>query len=117
MLLLESLYNFTDVLLELQKSNRLNRISSDALNTDLDSELSEINIDSENKYNLDSLIIIVYILSEAKSNFVTSHRSEIIVDILSVERNIVIVNSNIIGGPSEKQVPSRNIVINRVIIS
>lgn len=33
------------------------------------------------------------------------------IDMLSVERNFVLVNSNIIGGPSEKLVPSRDFIL------
>jgi hypothetical protein len=33
--------------------------------------------------------------------------NEIIVDILSVERNFVLVNANLIGGPNEKMCASR----------
>ena len=30
------------------------------------------------------------------------------IDLLTVERNFVIVSSNLTGGPGEKQMPSRN---------
>jgi hypothetical protein len=33
------------------------------------------------------------------------------IDMLSVERNFVLVNSNLIGGPNEKLIPSRDFII------
>jgi hypothetical protein len=35
-------------------------------------------------------------------------QGQIIVDMLSLERNFVLVNANLIGGPSEKRLPPRN---------
>lgn len=42
-------------------------------------------------------------------NFIKSSQSEIIIDMLSVERNFVLVNANLIGGPNEKRLPSRSL--------
>ncbi len=39
----------------------------------------------------------------------TESSSPIIIDILSIERNYVLVQSNVIGGPREKSIPSRHI--------
>lgn len=38
----------------------------------------------------------------------TENKRSIIIDMLSIERNFVLVNSNLIGGPCEKLLPPRN---------
>lgn len=89
LLLLESQYDYTTLFLNLQSANRPLKA-----NYDFDSKTDNVNKEIS---SVNSLIEV-----EAIST------AEIMVDMLSVERNFVLVNSNIIGGPTEKVLPIRN---------
>ena len=39
-------------------------------------------------------------------------KNNIIIDLLSIERNYVLVNSNLIGGANERRIPIRDVILN-----
>lgn len=86
LLLIEVQYDLNRILLNLQKSNRSKACQSE------EGEISSSREENDQWENLEE----------------NGENCSIIIDALSVERNFVLVNSNIIGGPSEKTLPSKN---------
>lgn len=85
LLLIEVQYDLNRVLLNLQKSNRSNSQNDQNGSNDDENVFEQLENLEENSENC-----------------------AIIIDALSVERNFVLVNSNVIGGPSEKILPIKN---------
>ena len=57
-----------------------------------------------------SKLNLIFNLIKKRLALILKTRSpEIIVDILSIERNYALVQANVIGGPNEKHLPSRTI--------
>ena len=55
---------------------------------------------------------LIYLTSEIYSLIIEQflnfeRKNEIIIDLLSVERNFVLVRSNVLGGPNETRIPNR----------
>ncbi len=90
LLLIESQYDASHLLLNLQNSNRVNNLDMSCLNED--DEISKED--------------------ESNDTEPTQKQPDIIIDMLSVERNFVLVNANLIGGPSEKILPARSLAEN-----
>lgn len=89
LLLIEVQYDLNRILLNLQQSNRSNCSSSRS------NDQNETNEDEDSFGHLENL----------EENI---ENCAIIIDALSVERNFVLVNSNVIGGPNEKILPTKN---------
>ncbi|CAF0787645.1 unnamed protein product, partial [Brachionus calyciflorus] len=97
LLLLETQFNLTSILLYLQKSNRSVPCSLQPNDNDIDTSRDD-DYDEEEEDNYGKL-------ENVEDG---TEKKEIIIDALSVERNFVLVNSNLIGGPSEKVLPVKN---------
>ena len=106
LLLVESQYGCNKLLLNLQKASRVKQVSYQVeesegnllVSTNESDEREEDEVDDENSEtenvieNMDETIV---------------NNDEIILDMLSMERNYVLVQLNVIGGPREKQMPQR----------
>lgn len=95
LLLLESQYDYSAVLLNLQRVNR-----PEAAKYDYNNETGHINRESAEQP--DDLV------AESMASQDVVDTRDIMIDMLSVERNFVLVNANLIGGPLEKVLPPRN---------
>lgn len=95
LLLLESQYDYSAVLLNLQRANR-----PEAAKYDYNNETGHTNRESAEQS--DDLV------AESMASQDVVDTRDIMVDMLSVERNFVLVNGNLIGGPLEKVLPPRN---------